>query len=183
MAVQIKSGVPWRIVGWGAAVALLAAPFAAMQARSDGVNWTPADFAVAGAMLFGVGGAFELAVRTSGNWAYRGGAALALLGALLTIWANLAVGIVGSEDNPANLWFFGALLVGIVGACIARFRASGMAVTSGATAASLSLAFAIASLSPTDEPFVSHGVEFAGTSLFVLLFLASAALFRRAARA
>jgi hypothetical protein len=36
-------------------------------------------------------------------------------------------------------------------------------------------------MSPTDEPLVSHGVELAGTSLFVLMFLGSAALFRRAA--
>ena len=86
-----------------------------------------------------------------------------------------------AKHNPANLWFFGALLVGIVGSCIARFRASGMSVAAFATAISLWLAFAIAWTSPTDEPFVSHGVEFAGTSVFALMFLGSAALFRRSA--
>jgi hypothetical protein len=174
-----KSGAPWRTIGWGGAVTLLAIPFVAMRFTSE-VNWSASDFIFAGALFAIIGGAFELAIRASSNRAYRAGAAVALLGALLTIWANLAVGIVGSEDNPANLWFFGALLVGIARSCIARFRASGMAAATFATAISLWLAFGIAWMSPTDEPFVSHGVELAGTSLFALLFLGSAALFRSA---
>jgi hypothetical protein len=44
------------------------------------------------------------------------------------------------------------------------------------------VAFVIASLGPTDEPNVKHVVELAGTSVFAGLFLASAALFRKAAR-
>lgn len=175
-----RTRAPWRTIGWGGAVALLAIPFVAMRFTSE-VNWSTSDFIFAGAMFAMVGGAFELAARASSNRAYRGGAALALLGILLTTWANLAVGIIGSEDNPANLWFFGALLVGIVRSCIARFRASGMSVAAFATAILLWLAFGIARMSPTDEPYVSHGVEFAGTSVFALMFLGSAALFRRAA--
>src|SRR5689334_21872033 len=104
-----RRGIPWRLVGWGGAVLLLAAPFVAV--------------------LFGiVGGALELAVRFSPNRAYRGAAALSLLGTLLTIWANLAVGIVGSEHNPANQWFFTALLIGIAGGCIGRFRPKAMSI-------------------------------------------------------
>jgi len=180
MTELMRTRVPWRTIGWGGAVALLAIPFVAMRFTSD-VNWSASDFISAGAMFAIIGGAFELAVRASSSRAYRAGAALALLGVLLTTWANLAVGIVGSEHNPANLWFFGALLVGVVGSCIARFRANGMSVAAFATAISLWLAFGIAWTSPTDEPFVSHGVEFAGTSVFALMFLGSAALFRRSA--
>lgn len=51
-----------------------------------------------------------------------------------------------------------------------------------ATAVSLGIAFAIAVTRGTDEPFVSHGVELSGTSVFALLFLGSAALFRKAAQ-
>lgn len=47
---------------------------------------------------------------------------------------NGAVGIVGSEDNPANLMYGGVLAVGIVGAVIARFRAEGMARAQGSVA-------------------------------------------------
>ena len=176
-----KARVPWRTIGWGGAVALLAIPFVAMRFTSE-VNWSASDFISAGALFAIVGGGFELAVRTSGDRAYRAGAALALLATILTIWANLAVGIVGSEGNPANLWFFGALLLGIIGSCVVRFRASGMSIATLAMAGALWSAFGIALMSPTDEPFVNHGVEFAGTSVFALLFLGSAALFRRAAQ-
>jgi len=181
MTTEARKGVPWRALGWGFAVALLATPFVAMWFTSE-VNWTASDFISAGALLAVIGAGFELAVRASRNLYYRAGAALALLGAFLVIWVNLAVGIVGSEGNPSNLLFFGALLVGIAGACIARFKAAGMAVAAGTTAVALGIAFAIAAMGPTDEPFVSHWLELAGTSVIAVSFLASAALFRRAAR-
>jgi len=181
MTTETRKGVPWRTLGWGFAVALLATPFVAMRFTSE-VNWTASDFISAGALLAVIGAGFELAVRASRNLYYRAGAALALLGAFLVIWVNLAVGIVGSEGNPSNLLFFGALLVGIAGACIARFKAAGMAVAAGTTAVALGIAFAIAAMGPTDEPFVSHWLELAGTSVIAVSFLASAALFRRAAR-
>lgn len=111
-----------------------------------------------------------------------GGAALALLGAFLTIWTNLAVGIVGSNDNPANFLFFGALLVGVAGAIVARFRPRGLGIAMAVTAAALCVAFVIAVSGPTDEPWVPHVRELIGTSVFAALFLASAALFRRASR-
>jgi len=172
---------PLRIIGWGTAVALLAAPFVAMKLHAEGVDWSPGDFIFAGAIFAIVGGLLELAVwKIRSGW-YRAGVAVALLGYLLVVWSNLAVGIVGSEHNPENQLFFLALLIGIAGACVARFRAKGMAYAMLAAAASLVVAFAIASLGSTDEPFVKHGVEFAGTSIFAVILLGSAWLFRRAA--
>jgi hypothetical protein len=177
-----RRGLPWRVIGWGGAVLLLATPFFAMQMHADGVDWTLGDFIFA-AVLFGiVGGALELAVRYSPNGAYRGAAALGLLGTLLTIWANLAVGIVGSDHNPVNQWFFAALLIGIAGGCIGRFRPKAMSVAAAATAVLLWIAFAVAVMAPTDEPFVKRSVEFIGTSIFALLFLGSAWLFRKSAQ-
>lgn len=176
------SGSPWRIIGWGTAVVLLAAPFVAMQLHAEGVNWTASDFLFAGVIFAIVGGLLELAVwKIKSGW-YRAAVAVALLANLLVVWVNLAVGIVGSENNPSNLLFFAALLVGIVGACVARFRANGMAAAMLAAAISLVIALGIAAMGPTDEPFVNHGVELAGTTIFAALFLVSAALFRRAAR-
>src|SRR3954451_15160023 len=176
-----NAGSPWRAIGWGGAAALVAPAFGAMQFTRD-INWTLSDFVVFGVMILMVGIPLELTVRMSRDWSYRGGALLALVGMFLTIWANLAVGIVGSDDNPANLWFFAALLVGIAGAAIARFRARGMALAMVSTAVSLGVAFAIAVIGPTDEPYVSHWVELLGTSVFAVLFLGSAVLFRRASR-
>ena len=178
-----RRDIPWRLIGWGGAVVLLATPFIAMQMHAEGVDWTLGDFVFAGVLFAIIGGALEAAVHLSPNKFYRGAAALALLGTLLTIWANLAVGIVGSEHNPANQWFFAALLVGIAGGCIGRFRPTPMSIAAAATGIGLWVAYAIASLRPTDEPFVKHSVEFIGTSVFALLFLGSAALFRKSARA
>jgi hypothetical protein len=175
------SRIPWRPLGWGAAVALLLLPLIAMQFTKE-VVWTLADFMVFGVMLLMVVIPLELVARVSSSWSYRGAAALALFGMFLTIWANLAVGIVGSENNPANQLFFAALLVGIAGSVVARLRPRGMALAMVATAASLGLAFLIASSGATDEPWVKHSVEAVGTSIFALFFLGSAALFRRSAR-
>jgi len=184
MAELVRSGGRaniWRVIGWGTAVALLAAPFVAMQLHAEGVDWSARDFIFAGVLFAVIGGLLEIAVRLSRNGSYRGAVALALLGNLLVIWSNLAVGIVGSENNPVNQLFFAALLLGIAGACIARFRAQGMSVAMAATAVSLGVAFVIATAFTTDEPNVSRWVEMVGVAIFGLIFLGSAALFRRAA--
>ena len=97
--------VPWRVMGWGTAALILTLPYVA------GAPWTSSDYIFAG-MLFGIVGlAFELAVRKSGG-AYRAASGTALAAAFLTVWANGAVGMIGSEENPYNLWFGGVLAVG-----------------------------------------------------------------------
>jgi hypothetical protein len=176
------AGIPWRIVGWAGAVALLALPFIAMQLNADGVDWSIGDFVVMGAMLGAMGGVLEVAIRMSPNRFYRGGAGLALLGTFLVIWVNLAVGIVGSEHNPNNQLFFIALLMGIAAAIGGRARADGMARAAITTAVAIVAASLIAQAGGRDEPMVKPIVEGVGTSVFVALFLGSAWLFRRAAR-
>lgn len=163
----------WRIAAWGTAAMLLLLPLVAMQ-FTDEVNWSGADFAVFGAMLACVGGAFELAARTTRNTAYRAAVGVALAAAFLLVWANGAVGIIGSEDNPANLMFGGVLVVGIVGAAVARFRPRGMAGALVATALAQALVAVIAAVAEWGHIFVATG-------LFGALWLASAWLFRRAA--
>ena len=169
-----------RLIGWGVATALLVLPLIAMQFTRD-VNWTTSDFIVWGIMLATVGGLFELAVRLSPLPSYRAGFGVALLGAFLVTRTNLAVGIVGSEDNPANQLFFLALLVGIVGAGVARLRSPGMAHAMFATAIALAAAFIIAEMRPTDEIWVPASREALGTGIFLFAFVASGLLFRRAA--
>lgn len=176
------TGIPWRIIGWGGAVALLALPFIAMQLNAEGADWSVGDFVFMGVLLGTIGGLLELAVRMSPNRFYRGAVGLALLGTFLVIWVNLAVGIVGSEHNPNNQLFFVALLMGIAGAIGGRGRVDGMARAAITTAVTLVLAYFIAQAGVRDEPMVKPVVEGVGTSVFVLLFLGSAWLFRRAAR-
>jgi hypothetical protein len=166
----------WRIIGWGTAGFLLLLPLI------TNAPWSLTDYIFMAALFASLGGLFEITVRSSPNISFRAAVALALLGAFLVIWVNLAVGIVGSEDNPSNLYFFGALFLGLAAASIVRFRPDGLAAAMIATALALGIAFAIAVAGPTDEPGTSHLPELVGTGIFVFLFLASAWLFRRAAR-
>ena len=173
-------GSRWTLVVWGGAACLLLLPFIAMRFTSE-VNWSASDFLVMGVMLATVCAVVELVARLSGSWAYRLGAIAAIGGAFLITWANLAVGIVGSEDNPANQLFFAALLAGFVGAAIARFKAKGMALAMSAAAVAVGTAFVIAVAGATDEPNVSHWRELIATAVITSPFLVSAWLFRKAA--
>lgn len=111
---------------WGGALALLLTPLVAMQ-FTDEVQWTGADFAVFGAMLLIACSLYELAARLARDNAYLIGAAIAVGTAFLTTWANLAVGIVGNEENPVNQGFFIVLAIAFVAALAVRLRPVGMA--------------------------------------------------------
>ncbi len=118
---------PWRLLGWGAAVALLSLPAIGMQFSSE-VHWTLSDFVIAGLLIGGTGLALEVAVMMSSTIAYRIAAGLALGASLMMVWINLAVGIIGNEDNPLNLVYAGILAVGLIGAVLARLEPRGMAL-------------------------------------------------------
>lgn len=118
-----------RPAGWSAAAFLLLLPMVGMVFEDRlhwGVNWTAGDFLAAAVLLGGTGAALEVAVRLSGNLAYRAGAFVAVGAALVLVWANLAVGLVGSEGNPANLWFMVVPVVGLVMAALGRFTSQGL---------------------------------------------------------
>ncbi|MGE5376429.1 MAG: hypothetical protein ACM3XO_15330 [Bacteroidota bacterium] len=101
------------------------------------------DFAVAGILLAGTGLMYVLLARRAGNLAYRAAVDIALGAALLLLWVNLAVGIIGSEDNPANWLYVGVLAVGFMGAILARFQPPGMVRVMLVTALAQALAAAI----------------------------------------
>ena len=117
-----------------------------------------------------------------GRTTYRLGAAVALGASFLQVWMNLAVGIVGSEDNPVNQGFFGVVVAAGACAFTARFRAEGMARAMLATAgvqAMLAAAVATAPSTARDEPNGPIGVLVL-SGVFVALWLISAWLFHRA---
>jgi hypothetical protein len=158
---------------WAGAAALLLAPAAAMQLTGE-VDWTAFDFAFAAVLLLGGGGLVELAMRASLSLAWRAGAIVAIGAALLTIVVNGAVGMIGSEDDPYNLWFLGVVALAIAGGFAARFRAQGMAIAMAVVAA----AQAVVSIGGmASDP--RGGLFSAG---FSLLWLAAAAAFHMAAR-
>jgi hypothetical protein len=165
--------IPWRMIGWSIPVLLLLLPLLAMR-FTDEVNWTASDFVFAGVLFGSVGLTFELIVRKSGSLAYRVGAALAVLAAFMTIWANGAVGMIGDEDNPLNLMFGGVLAIALFGAVLARFRPEGMARAMAAAAAAQFLASAYGAFTDLRGGILS--------AMFAGLWILSAALFAKAAR-
>ena len=166
---------------------ILLIPLVAMQ-FSDEVNWSVFDFVVAGALLFGSGLAFELVARKGGNVAYRAAVGVAVAAALLLVWINLAVGIIGSEDNPVNGLYFLVIFIGIIGVAIARFRPRAMAWALFATAlaqllvpvSALLINKSLASVLQDPPGFVGVLVL---NAFFAMLFVLSGLLFLRSVAA
>jgi hypothetical protein len=158
---------------WGAAAGLLALPAIAML-FTDEVQWDETDFIVFGLMLAIACSAYEVARRMSRNPWYRSGAAIAVLAAFLLVWANLAVGFIGNEDNPLNLMYFGLLGIAALGALIARFRASGMFA--------VMVVVAVAQLVAGIIGFPVDNRSGPPTLVWSVMWVTSAVLFRRAAK-
>ena len=167
---------PWRVFAWSMAACLWLAPLLAMR-FSDEVNWTGLDFAVFGAMLLSAGGLLELAVRVTDDRTYRAAIAIAVVNAFLLLWINGAVGIIGSEDNPANLLFIAVPAVALIGALSSRGLPGGMVMTMIAAAAVQALVPLAAAVVTPDASAFSPSVV-VSTGFFCGLWLLSAALFR-----
>ncbi|KGQ20781.1 hypothetical protein LF41_1321 [Lysobacter dokdonensis DS-58] len=179
MAAHLRTpGHRWRLALWTGAAALLALPAVAMR-FTDEVQWTARDFITWGVMLATACGAYEVLARRSASLAYRAGAAAAIGTAFFLVWANLAVGVIGDERNPANLMFIGVLAVAVIGALLASFRAHGMARAMVATAVAQAIVGGIAIFGRLDVPVAL----FAITAMYVVLWMGASVLFRKAARA
>jgi hypothetical protein len=162
-----------RIAGWSIAAVLLIAPAIAMQFESS-VDWSASDFIFAGVVFAVVGGLFELAARASRNIAYRAAVVVAVASGFLQLWITLAVGIIGSEDNPANWTYLAVVLTALSVAAVAfgspRALSGGMAVM-----AAIQVLFCALHL--VDGHFTAVIDLF-----FAALWLLSSRLFGRAAR-
>ncbi|MES2119421.1 MAG: hypothetical protein V4513_02470 [Pseudomonadota bacterium] len=173
-----RNGIPWRIVGWGTAVVLLTLPAVL------GAPWTIEDYVFASVMFGIVGGLIELAVRTSRNPWYRGGALIAVAASFLLVWINGAVGIIGDEGNPANFMFLAVILIALAGAIVARFRADGMARAMAVVAAAQALVGVVAGayrLGASEPPGLLGVLILIGG--FTGMWGVSALMFRKAAQA
>lgn len=145
-------------------------------------HWKPGAFVLALILLIGGAGlAYQLVVKKKmSNWAYRFAVGAALAAVLVLVWMNAAVGgILG--DNPANMMYFGVILVGFTGALIARLEAQGMSRALLASAFAIALVPVIAWAIGT--PAFANGflAVFCLHAFFAVLFVGSALLFQRAA--
>ena len=163
---------------------LLLIPLVAMQFSQE-MKWDLADFVIAGVLLFGTGLTYVVVSRMGNTTSYRLGAGVAVLAGLLLIWINLAVGFLGSENNPANLLFGAVLVVASVGALVARFRPLGMSRAMFGAALTYVVVTAIALFvwKPTGaaaEPAVHLLNVLVANGVFAALWVAAGWLFRRA---
>jgi hypothetical protein len=163
-----------RIAGWSGAGLLLLAPAVAMQFEDTGVNWTASDFIFAAVIFAVIGGLFELAARASSSLAYRIAVGAAVLCGFLQIWINLAVGIIGSEDNSANWTYFAVVLMAASGAIVAFGNPRGLFLTVLAAAGAQVIFSVIHAINGTPTPIID--------GFFVALWLLAARLFHRAHR-
>lgn len=160
---------------------LLLIPFTAMQLSNE-VDWSLSDFILAGILIMGTGSSYLLIRNRISHSLYRFAAGIALAASLFMVWSNLAVGLIGSENNPANLMYFGVLAIGILGTAISRLNAKGMSNTLYVMTASLLLIIVIALITGLQDGPYSSVLEIVLVNLFFMFpFALSAILFRHAA--
>ena len=172
-----------NLIRWGRWVlitaALLAMPALAMALNlgvpdpgggTDGVNWGPMDFAMAGFLILGSGLLYEYAGTRVSGLVDRAAVGIAVLAALGLVWVNLAVGMMDVEYG--NLLYVPVLVVALVGIAVGRFEATHAAVAMLATAAVHAVVAVIglvAGLGPT----------LLADAFFVAAWVASGLMFRR----
>lgn len=159
---------------------LLVIPLIAKFTLED-MKWSFFDFVAAWILFFSAGITYRLIARKMSNIIYRSALGLVIATALFLVWSNLAVGLIGNEDNPANWMFIGVLAIGFLGAIITRLQAKGMFRVMIAMVIAHGLIVAIAltagiHLSPDSSVIEILGVN----ALFATLWSGSALLFRNA---
>jgi len=86
----------WRAMMWGGFAILLALPALAMSLGAEGVDWSASDFIIMGALLAIVGLLIEVMMRFVHGWRERRIAIGAVVVLFLLVWAELAVGLIGT---------------------------------------------------------------------------------------
>lgn len=113
---------------------------------------------------------------------YRTAVGLAVATALVLLWVNGAVGVIGSENNDANLMYFAVLAVGFIGAVVARFQPRGMSLALFATALAQALVTLVAIIGRLGFPASGPLELVLLNGFFITLWVVSACLFRQTAR-
>jgi hypothetical protein len=156
---------------------LLMVPFVASRVVDDW-NWNAGAFLRVYLLFFVTGMLYTAIAKKMGARAYKAGVGVALAAGLALGWSTMVQ--TADSGHPERLWYLSVLVVGFIGACLARLNARGLAVTLFAMAAVLALiSVVLPSGAPSDMALrmaIGHGV-------FVALFTASGLLFREASLA
>jgi hypothetical protein len=159
------------------ALGLLIVPLVASR-MTPGWNWPPRAFVLVYVLFFGTALAYGLIARKMGVWTYKAGVGVALVAGFALGWSTMVQ--TADSGHPERLWYLSVLVVGFIGACLARLKAPGLAVALFAMAATLAL---IAVVLPSGAPPDMAQRMAIGHGAFVVLFTASGLLFRRASLA
>jgi peptidoglycan/LPS O-acetylase OafA/YrhL len=159
------------------ALAVLMVPLVASKFVEDW-NWPVRAFVRVYVLFFVTGMVFALVARRMDAWSYKAGVGVALVAGFCLGWSNMVH--VADSGNPANLMYYSVLGVGAIGACLARLKARGLALTLFAMAATLAL---IAVTLPSGAPpYLARNMAI-GHGVCTALFTASGLLFRHASLA
>lgn len=168
-----------HIAGYALATALLLLiPLVAMQFANE-VVWNSFDFIFAGTILFGTGLTYEMIARRSNKIIYRAAVATACATALLLVWIEGAVGIIGPPGGLTGLMELGVLAVLIIGSAIARLRAKGMVFALIAAALAQAIVGAVALFNGLGYPASPPLEIIVVCGFFILPFVISAILFHQ----
>ena len=158
-------------------LALLMVPLVASQFFEDW-HWGVGGFVRVYVLFFLTGMVMALVARRMGVWSYKAGVGVALVAGFALGWSNMVQ--VADSGHPENLVYYSVLAVGIVGACLARLKAQGLALTLFAMAVPLTL---IAVILPSGAPPDMARRMAIGHGVYVVLFVASGLMFRHASLA
>jgi hypothetical protein len=163
-------------VAWGA-LAVWMVPLVASQFVDDW-HWGVGGFVRVYVLLFLTGIAIALIARRTGVWSYKVATVTGMVAGLALGWSTMVQ--TADSGHPERLWSLSVLVTGIIGACVARLKAPGLAITLFAMATVLALiSVVLPSGAPPDMALrmaIGHGA-------LIALFTASGLLFRHASLA
>jgi hypothetical protein len=144
----------------------------------EGWNWNPGAFVLLWTVLAIAALVYKLiATSPAAAPAHRLAAALAVLTGFLIFWMSIGPKIIG-EDNPGNLLYLLAVLLGLIGVGFSRFQPARLAkVAFGMATALLLIPVVAVLLWPANFDHGYPRVQLL-SAIFAALFIASGLLFR-----
>ncbi|GAB4147062.1 MAG: hypothetical protein OHK0017_08330 [Patescibacteria group bacterium] len=103
-------------------------PLVGMQISTD-IMWTTFDFIFAGSIIFIALLSFEFLISKISNIEFKLASGLTVASTTFLLWTNLAVGLIGNENEAANYMYLVVIAVIIAGTAISKFKPRNMAYT------------------------------------------------------
>lgn len=163
-------------------LSLLLIPFIGMQV-SDEVNWTFSDFLIMGILLFVTGLSVLLVLKMANNIVTKLAFAMAIGTTFLMIFANLAIGLIGSGPHAGNLMYIVVYGVAIIGTLLYFSNTEKMATVMFSTVGSILLLVIIAFVAGMQNYPASSAQEILVVNgFFAALYTIAGTLFKKVSK-